>query len=119
MSSQLAERVTHIPELYEEGDKSTAVLLKEAGLPDADVPPSVPDIEESLQREPELADLWLERAHDQRFAGGWAIECTGNVYRIKNYASGQALIEANRLKACAEFIARYTAVMRDVMRRWH
>ncbi len=119
MSSPLAERIVHVPELYKQGDKSTAVLLKEAGLPDAPAPLSAPDIENALKKEPGLTDLWLERGRDQRFAGGWAIECGDHSYRIRNYADGEALTENDRLRATAEFIARYTGVIRDVLRRFH
>jgi hypothetical protein len=119
MSSQLAERIVHVPELYEHSDKSTAVLLKEAGLPDAPAPPSAPEIEDALKKEPELTDLWLQRGHDQLYAGGWAIECSDHTYHIRNYADGQSLTEQNRFKACAEFIARYVSVVREVLRHEH
>jgi hypothetical protein len=117
MVSQLAERIAHLPELYQRGEKSTAALLKEAGLPDAGAPVSVSEIEDTLKREPELADLWLESGRDQRFAGGWAIERAEGVYRIRSYSGGgSGLVERNRFKACAEFIVRYVSVIREAMR---
>ena len=117
MSSKLAERIAHVPELYKHEEKSTAVLLKEAGLQDAPAPPSASEIEDALQQEPQLADLWLERGRDQRFAGGWAIERAEGIYRIRSYSGGKGFVERNRLKACAEFIVRYVAFIRDVMRQ--
>jgi hypothetical protein len=117
MASELAERIAHVPKLYQGGEKSTAALLKEAGLPDAEAPVSVSEIEDTLKREPELAELWLERGRDQRFAGGWAIERADGVYRIRSYSGGGGLVEQNRFKACAEFIVRYVSVIREAMRR--
>jgi hypothetical protein len=117
MGSELAERIAHLPKLYQQSEKSTAVLLKEAGLPEAEAPVTAAEIEDTLQKEPELANLWLERRHDQRFAGGWAIECEDGAYRVRSYRGGPELIEQNRLKACAEFIARYVSFIREALRR--
>ena len=63
----LAERISEVPELYEEGNESTARLLSKSGYLDApQASLTVEDVEQALLRHPELADRWLERGHDQR-----------------------------------------------------
>jgi hypothetical protein len=115
----LAERIVHVPELYEAGTRSTAALLKDASLPEADQLLSTQQVEDALRREPELTDLWLERGGDQRLAGGWGIERDGNgAYRVQNFSNGKGLTERNRFRACAEFVVHYVSFIGDVLRRW-
>jgi hypothetical protein len=113
----LAERISEAPELYEEGDESTAPLLSKSGYLDAPQALTVEDVEQALSRHPELADRWLERGHDQRFAGGWGIECDHGPYRVQSYAGGRHLLERKKLHAVAEFIVRYVAFIGDILSR--
>jgi hypothetical protein len=117
MSSQLAERITHLPKFYEAGEKSTATLLQEAGLPDTGSLPAE-EVEEVLRRDPDLTDLWLERGSDQRLARGWGIERDINgTYQLQNFSNGTSIIEHSRTRACAQFIVRYVGVIGDVLTR--
>jgi hypothetical protein len=113
----LAERISEVPELYEEGNESTARLLSKSGYLDAPQALTVEDVEQALSRHPELADRWLERGNDQRFAGGWGIKCDRGQYRVQSYAGGRHLLERKKLHAVAEFIVRYVAFIGDVLSR--
>jgi hypothetical protein len=113
----LAETISAVPELYEEGDESTARLLLRSGYLDQPQALTVEDVEEALRNDPDLADRWLERGHDQRLCGGWGIECDHGQYKVQSYADGRALVEKKKLHAVAEFIVRYVAFMGDVLSR--
>jgi hypothetical protein len=80
----LAERISEVPELYEEGNESTARLLSKSGYLDAPQALTVEDVEQALEQHPELADRWLERGHDQRLSGGWGIECDHGQYKVQS-----------------------------------
>jgi len=98
MSSELAERVGHLPQAYEAGNKSTARLLLDAGLLEKHPALSVDEVEDVLRREPLLTDLWLKRAKDQRLGGGWSIDCGKDEYRVQNYADGKSVVVQGRLR---------------------
>jgi hypothetical protein len=115
----LAQRVSEMPDAYEHGNLSTVELLAETGYLTKPASLTVGDVEDALAEDPNLAELWLERGQDQRLAGGWGIERTLGHYRVQNYASGQYLVETDRLHACAEFIVRYVGVIGAALRRWH
>jgi len=76
------------------------------------------DVEEALEQDPNLAELWLERGMDQRLGRRWGIERVHGQYRIQRYASGRHLLEKDRLHACAEFIVRYVGFIGEVVRRY-
>src|SRR5215469_10864295 len=109
----LAQRVSEIPDAYEHCNLSTVQLLAQTGYLDKPQSLTVGDVEQALTEEPNLAELWLNRGMDQRLAGGWGIEHEGDRYRLQNYSSGQYLVVQDRLLACAEFIVRYIAFIRD------
>jgi hypothetical protein len=113
----LAECISEVPELYEEGNESTARLLSKSGYLDAPQALTVEDVERALSRRPELADRWLKRGNDQRLAGGWGIECDHGQYRVQSYDGGTYLLERKKLHAVAEFIVRYVAFIGDVLSR--
>lgn len=115
MTTQLAENVSRVPKLYEAGNKSTACLLKEFGFPDARDQLSVEDVEDILKNDPQLADLWFERATDQRPVGGWGLESDTSGFRVQNYANGDVLHHHDRCRACAEFVVRYVKFIGDVI----
>lgn len=117
MVSQLARKIARIPRIYEHEDKSTASLLEEAGLPDHRDEISVKEVEEVLRDEPELAGLWLGRGGDQRFSGGWGIECAGRDYKILNFADGRSMSIRDRARAIAEFAVRYVRFIDEIGRR--
>lgn len=117
MTSQLAEKISQVPELYERCDASTATLLKQAGFLEASDTLNVSDVEQALSQKPKLADSWLKRGHDQQIVGGWGIERDHGQYRVQNFGSGMHMRESNRLHATAEFIVRYVCFIRDVLRR--
>lgn len=113
----LAQRVSEMPNAYEHGNLSTVQLLADTGYLAKPMSLTVGDVEEALAEDPNLAELWLERGRDQRLAGGWGIEQSLGHYRVKNYSSGQYLVAADRLRACAEFIVRYVGFIHDVVTR--
>ncbi len=113
----LAERISEVPELYEQGDESTARLLLQSGYLDQPQALTVADVEEALRKDPELADRWLERGHDQQLVGGWGIDSDRGRYRVQSYASGRALVEPAKIHAVAEFVVRYVAFIGDVVSR--
>lgn len=117
MSSQLAEKVAHLPERFAETDCSTARLLAETGYLDRPQDLKVEDLAEVLAEEPALADAWLDRGHDQRLAGGWGIEREGDTYHVQSFDGGGELVMENRVKATAEFALRYLEVIAAVIRR--
>lgn len=119
MSSQLAEKISEVPELYEKRNDSTATLLKETGFLEAPGALNVGDIEAVLSQKPNLADRWLKRGHDQQIVGGWGIEREHGQYRVQNFGTGMHMREANRLHATAEFIVRYVRFIGDVLQRAH
>lgn len=117
LHATLAEQISEMPELYERGNESTARLLLNTGYLDAPQALMVEDVEEALSRQPELADRWLERGHDQRLVDGWGIECDHGQYRVQSYAGGRALVEKKKLHAVAEFIVRYVRFIADMLSR--
>jgi hypothetical protein len=114
----LAQRVSEVPDAYEHSNLSTVRLLADAGYLDKPQSLTVGDVEEALEEDPNLAELWLERGRDQRLAGGWGIEHDRGRYRVQNFSSGQYLVEQDRLHACAEFIVRYVGFIYEVVRRY-
>lgn len=112
---QLADRVSHVPQLYEHSGKSTAALLADAGYLEAPHTLTVDAVEDVLRREPQLAKLWLRRGRDQRIAGGWGIERENGEFRVRSYAGGKDLLVQDRLRACAEFIVRYVSFIGDAL----
>lgn len=117
MTSALAQKISEVPELYDQRDESTATLLKETGYLQSPQALKVEDVEDALSQEPELAERWLERGQDQRLAGGWGIECEHGQYRVQSFGSGMHMLDTNRLHATAEFIVRYVGFMGDVLQR--
>ncbi|HEY0267166.1 MAG TPA: hypothetical protein VGC16_10470 [Rhizomicrobium sp.] len=113
----LAERISEVPELYEQGDESTARLLLNTGYLDQPQALTVADVEETLVQHPELADRWLQRGHDQQLTGGWGIEHDHGKYRVQSYGSGRHLVEQKKSHAVAEFVVRYVAFIGDVLSR--
>jgi hypothetical protein len=117
VSSAIAEKVSRVPEAYAGGEKSTAMLLREAGFPKAQAQLKVDDLEEALREKPMLVDLWMRRAKDQRLVGGWGLEKCDGEYRVTGYAQQGLIVVRDRTRAIAEFIARYVAFMNDVLAR--
>jgi hypothetical protein len=115
----LAEKVSEVPKLYEEGNKSTARLLKDFGFPERRASVSVEDVEAVLRRRPRLAELWFKRRHDQVVAGGWSIDREDGHWRIQNLSTHQQVTVENRTRACAEFVVRYVAFIGEVQARRH
>jgi hypothetical protein len=113
----LAERISEVPELYKDGNESTARLLLATGYLHSPQDLTVEDVEEALRRDPDLADRWLERGRDQRLSGGWGIECDNGQYRVQSYASGRHLLEQRKSHAVAQFIVRYVAFIGDILSR--
>jgi len=113
----LAQRISEVPDAYEHSNLSTVQLLAQTGFLDRPLSLAVGDVEDALQEDPNLAEMWLERGRDQRLAGGWGIEQDRDHYRVQNYSNGQCLVEQDRLRACAEFIVRYVGFIRDVVKR--
>jgi hypothetical protein len=109
------KKVSHVPEAYSDSDKSTAMLLREAGLPRAQAQLKVDDIEKALREEPRLVELWMRRARDQRLAGGWGLEKCPGEYRVMGYAQQGQIVVHDRPRAIAEFIARYVAFIDQVL----
>jgi hypothetical protein len=115
----LAEKISEVPKLYAEGNKSTARLLKDFGFPEKREAVTVEEIEAVLKRRPRLADLWFKRCHDQLLAGGWSIERRDDHWRIQNYSDHRHLEVKDRTRACAEFVVRYVAFIGDLQARLH
>ncbi len=114
---ELAERVSQVAKLYNSSDKSTAGLLKDAGFTENREALRVDDVEGVLKRDPNLTDLWLKRANDQRIAGGWGIEGENGAYRVQSYSDGHCLHLEDRGRACAEFVVRYVNFIADALAR--
>jgi hypothetical protein len=110
---KLARGVCAVPVLFESGDKSTAHLLRDAGLFDAKMALSVDNVEYVLQTQASLIRVWLQRGGDQRISGGWGIEHDGKIYRVVNYGSGQAFEFPTAARATAEFLVRYVTFICD------
>jgi len=117
MTLELAEKVSEVAKLFEEGDKSTARLLRDVGFPDKRKEVSADEIETVLKRRPRLTDLWLRRCRDQRLAGGWGIERDKDHWRIQNFSDHRHLEVKDRIRACAEFVVRYVAFIGDAQAR--
>ena len=115
----LAEKISEVPKLYAEGNKSTARLLKDFGFPEQRQAVTVEDVEAVLVRRPRLADLWFKRGRDQLLAGGWSIERQGDHWHIQNYSDHRQLDVKDRTRACAEFVVRYVAFIGDLQARLH
>lgn len=117
MTLELAEKVSEVPKLYEEGNRSTACLLKDFGFPENRKDITVEEIESVLKRRPPLTDLWLRRCHDQLLAGGWGIEREKDHWRIQNFSDHRHLEVNDRVRACAEFVVRYVVFIGKVQAR--
>ena len=119
MSLELAEKISEVPKLYVEGNKSTARLLEEVGFPEKRGCVTAEEIETVLKRRPHLAELWLARCHDQLLAGGWGIEHRDDHWRIQNFSDSRHLDVKDRIRACAEFVVRYVGFIGDIQARLH
>jgi hypothetical protein len=117
MSLELAEKISEVPKLYVEGNKSTARLLKEFGFPETRHSVTVEEVEAVLKRRPRLADLWLARCRDQLLAGGWGIERQDDHWRIQNFSDHRHLEVKDRIRACAEFVVRYVGFIGETQAR--
>jgi hypothetical protein len=117
MCRKLAEQISTIPERFDAGNKSTALLLKEAGFPQRRDDLSVEEVEDVFRQSPGLADQWLRRGSEQRLTGGWGIERENGAYRVRSFADGHSEIEHDRLRACALFVVRYVHFIGDVLAR--
>lgn len=117
MIAELALKVCKLPLQYQREQKSTARLLEDAGFPEVRHDLLVVDVEQALETNPELVELWLDRAEDQRLAGGWGLKCEGHTYRIQKFNGGESIVVKDRLRACAEFIVRYTNFIGEVQAR--
>jgi hypothetical protein len=118
MHSELAEKICRIPETFNDTECSTAQLVERSGildLPDALVESEVAEV---LREEPELADLWLARGGDQRFVGGWVMDCRGRSYHLKSFAQGTDCAFADRYQACAVFVVHYIGLIRQVLLKY-
>jgi hypothetical protein len=118
MHSEVAEKICHIPVVFDATDCSTAQLVERSGLRDVPDALTEPEVEEILREEPKLADLWLERAGDQRLVGGWVMDCKGRSYYLKNFKSGRDCTFADRYKACAAFVVHYIDLIRHVLDKY-
>ena len=78
---------------------------------------SVERVAQALKQEPRLAELWLERGHDQRFAGGWGLKQDGGHYCVHNFSDGTSLWFDDRWHSCAEFVVRYVKFIGEVLER--
>ena len=116
--SDLAERIGHLPEAYDEGERSTAALIKESGYLNAPEALDAKSLEDVLREEPELAEAWLKRWGDQRIAGGWVMDCEGKHYRLKNFETGKSYLIDGKERAFAEFIVRYVHRIGDVIAKY-
>ena len=119
MSHALAERVSDVPDQFEQRDVSTATLLKEAGYLDHPAELTVAEVEDVLAHDPHLADQWWKRGHDQQMVGGWGLDRCGSCYRVQSFGTGRTMVVPDRLQATAEFIVRYVGFMGDVLNRHH
>ena len=117
VNSDLAMRVSKVPLRYQTEEMSTACLLEDAGFPEKRDELLVDDVEQALAVSPDLVSLWLDRGDDQRLVGGWGIQREGHSYRIQRFDSGESIVVRDRLRACAEFIVRYTRFIGDVRAR--
>jgi hypothetical protein len=118
MSSNLAEKVSRVPELFEAQDASTATLLKQSGYLDAPQKLTVADVEEELAHQPELAGKWLKRGRDQRLVGGWGLERERGQYVLRDFSSRARIVENSRAHAIAEFVVRYVDFIAKVLARY-
>lgn len=118
MISPRLRRIVEIPEEYARRDRSTGCLLKDIGFPEARGLLKIEDVEQALRQAPHLARLWLGRGSDQRYAGGWGLECLDGRSRIVSYGDGRkSEWTEDRIKALAEFIVRYLGFIGDVQMR--
>lgn len=117
MASELAEEISEVPQLYEQGAKSTARLLRDSGFPEKRDALHVEEVEAALRRRPRLAELWLAHRGAQRLAGGWGLEHEDGHWLIQNYSDHRQLVVQDRIRACAEFVVRYVDVIAEVQVR--
>jgi hypothetical protein len=116
--SKLTENICGVPELYEQGEESTASLMKKAGILDMPVPLQTREIREVLTERPELASGWFKRVKDQRLSDGWVMDCVGDQFLLRNVATGVSQTFSDRIEACAAFIAGYVSRIRDVQMKY-
>jgi len=111
-------KIVALPEEYARRDRSTGCLLQDMGFPEARGLLKTEDVAQILKEEPRLAPLWIRRGKDQRYAGGWGIECLSGLSRVVSYGDGRAgAWEKDQSKAVAEFIVRYLGFIGDVQMR--
>jgi hypothetical protein len=118
MHSKLAEKICHIPEAFNETECSTAQLVERSGILEQPDALAESEIAEILRQEPKLADMWLERGGDQRFVGGWVMDCRGRSWHLKSFALGKDVTFADRYQACAVFVVHYIGLIREVLLKY-
>lgn len=117
MVTPTLRKIVRVPEEFAKRDRSTSRLLEDIGFPEARDVLKTQDVEQALRDEPCLTDLWLKRGKDQRYAGGWGIECLGGKFTVVSYADGRKARFEDRFKASADFIVRYLCFIGDVQAR--
>ena len=111
-------KIVALPEEYARRDRSTGCLLQDMGFPEARGLLKTEDVAQILKEEPRLAPLWIRRGKDQRYAGGWGLECLEGRTRVISYGDGRkGAWESDLCKALAEFIVRYLGFIGDVQMR--
>ena len=112
-------KILEVPQEYAKQNRSTGCLLEDVGFPEARGLLKEQDVEKLLREEPHLVDLWLKRGKDQRYSGGWGIECLKGKYRVVSYADGHKRPwGTDRFKACAEFVVCYLLFIGEVQTRY-
>lgn len=119
MITPALRKIVEVPEEYSKHDRSTGRLLEDMGFPEARDLLKTKDVEQILREEPRLVDLWVKRGKDQRYSGGWGIECLRGRYRVVSYGDGHKHPwEEDKFKACAEFVVRYLCFIGEVQLRY-
>jgi len=103
MISRTLRKIIEVPEAYNERNRSTGCLLEDIGFPEARELLKNDDVEQVLRDEPRLVSMWLKRGQDQRYSGGWGIECLGDQFHVVSFADGRKKRFSDPVKATAVF----------------
>ena len=112
----VVEKVCSIPtDHHRRDDVSVVYLLEESGYDAVRDAITVPIIQQRLQAQPHLIDVWAGYSEDQRCSSGWFFD--DRRYATGHYSSSagrsQEQVFSERSQACAEFIKHELESIRE------
>jgi hypothetical protein len=94
---------------------SARELIERSGYRDRSKTITVDLLADTLRREPDWVDAWIQWSEDKRVSSGWYItRCGDSAYEVGYHPSDQPVRYGDRIEACAVFVRNELASIADV-----